>query len=79
MISAVFLGVEGVAGDHGVGEKGGGLLEKYLANGEFAVVLFPAVGAHGYRNSVVMVAEGDDGSEFTFSAEIFAVDGEGLG
>ena len=46
MISAVFFGVEGVTGDHGVGEKGGSLLEERLANGDFAVVLFPAVSAH---------------------------------
>ena len=41
IISAVFLGIESV------GEKRGCLLEERLANGEFAVVLFPAVSAHG--------------------------------
>ena len=74
-----FLGVEGVAGHHGVGEDGGGLFEEDLADGQFAVVLFAAVGAHGERRSGGVVAEGDERSEFAFSTEVFAVEGEGFG
>ena len=73
------MGTEGVAGDDGVDEYGGGLLEEDLANRELAVVLCTAVGAHGQGGSAVVVAEGDDGSEFAFAAEILAVDGEGFG
>jgi len=70
------LGIEGVACDDCVVENGGGLLEECLADGQFAVVLFPAIGAHGQRGSAVVVAECDDGSELAFSAEVLAVDGE---
>jgi hypothetical protein len=52
------------------------LFEECLADGQFAVDLFPAVGAHGEGCSAVVVAEGHDGSELAFSAEILAVNGE---
>ena len=71
--------VEGVAGNDGVGENGGGLLEECLADGQFAVVLVPAVGAHDQRGSGVMVAEGDERAEFAFSAEVLAVEREAFG
>ena len=45
------MAVEGVAGDDGVGENGGGLFEELLADGQFAVVVFYAVGAHGAAGS----------------------------
>ena len=41
MISAVFLGVEGVASHYGADENGGGLLEKCLADRQFTVVFSP--------------------------------------
>ena len=62
MISAVFLGVEGVASDDGVGGKEGSLVEECLAERQFAVILFAAVGVRGERCSGVVVTEGDDGS-----------------
>ena len=50
-----------------------------MGDGEFAVALFPAVGAHGEGLAVRVVAEGDECAEAAFSAEILAVDGEGFG
>ena len=71
--------MKGVAGNDGVGKVGGGLLEENLTDGQFAVVLFPAIGAHRQRHSAVVVAEGDDGSELAFAAEVLAVDGKAFG
>ncbi len=43
-----FLGVEGVAGHQGSFELGGGVLvEEALGDGQFAIILFAAVGALG--------------------------------
>ena len=43
-----FLGVEGVAGHQGSFELGGGVLvEETLGDGQFAIILFAAVGALG--------------------------------
>lgn len=71
--------MQGVAGDDGVGQDWGDFLKQGPGDGQFAVVLFAAVGGHGEGGSGGVVAEGDDGSEFAFAAEVLAVEGEGLG
>ena len=67
------------ASNDGVDENGGDLLEECLTNRQFAVVFVPAVGAYDQRGSGVMVAEGDEGSELAFAAEVFAVEREAFG
>ena len=75
-----FLGVEGVAGDEGSFELGGGVLvEEALGDRQFAVVLFAAVGALGKRLAGSVEAEGNDAAEPAFGAEILAVQREGFG
>ncbi len=76
-----FLCVEGVAGDGAVAEVGGVVFEEALTDGEFAVVLFAAVGALGKGLAVVVVAEGHDGAEGVTAAvaEVFSVEGEAFG
>ena len=46
------MSVEGVAGDHGVGEDGGGLFEELLADGQLAVVLALMPIAYALRRTV---------------------------
>ena len=56
--------MEGVAGDEGSFELGGGVLvEEALGDGEFAVVLFAALGALGEGMAGSVEAEGDDAAE----------------
>ena len=62
------MGVEGVAGDDGVGEEGGGLLEEDLADGQLAAVLSPL-----WWWQRVTMAPG-----FAFAAGVLAVEGEGF-
>ena len=74
------MGVEGVAGDQGAFELGGGVLvEEALGDGEFAVVLFAAVGALGKGLAGGVETQGDDAAEVAFGADAFAVEGEGFG
>lgn len=73
------MGVEGVAGDEGSGELGEVFVEKATGGGLFAVVFFSAVAAQGDGGSGGLKAKGDDFSELSFAAEVFAVEGEGLG
>ena len=63
------MALEGVAGDDGVDEDGAACLRSVWLTGQFAIVLFAAVGAHDQRDSGGVVAEGDGGSEFAFAAE----------
>lgn len=59
---------------------GGGIFgEEVLGHGEFAVGLFAAVGALSHGLAGLLMAEGDNPTEFAFGSEVFAVEGEGLG
>ena len=80
MISAVFLGVEGVAGDEGSFELGGGVLpEGALGDGQFEVVLSAVQGALGERLAGGVEAEGDDAAQPALGSEVIAVQREGFG
>ena len=50
-----------------------------LGDGEFAVGFFAAVGALGHGLAGLLMAEGDEPTEFAFGSEVLAIEAEGLG
>ena len=80
MMKAVFLGVEGVAGDEGSFELDGGVfVEEALGDGSFTVVLFATVGALGEGLAGGVETEGDDAADPPFGSDAFAVQRKGFG
>ena len=75
-----FLGIERVARHQCSFELVGDVFfEKVLGDGQFAVVLFAAVGALTEWLASGVKAECDDAAEPAFGSDGFAVEGEGFG
>ena len=80
MMNAVFLGVESVARHEGAYELAGGVMvEEALGDGQFAIILFAAVGALGEGLAGGVETERHDDAEPAFASEILAVEREGFG
>jgi hypothetical protein len=69
--------VQGVGGDGRVLDEGGAFLEEFLGDGEFTIVLPPAITGHGDGTTVLVPAQGDDGSEGV--AEVFPISRKAFG
>ena len=80
MMNAVFFCVESVARHEGAFALAGSVMvEEALGDGQFAIILFAAVGALGEGLAGGVETEGDDAAEPAFGSDAFAVQREGFG